>query len=125
MSIENKLRELLIPCFGLNTIDEIQPHQALVNDLGATSIDFVEISYIIESHFGVIIKTDELMIGGTSINPHEIFEEGILTEKGAAVLNGSVNSTKFKVGQTRRALYESITIADLAHIIEIKMADKK
>ena len=124
MNIENKLRELLIPCFGLNTIDEIQPHHALVNDLGATSLDFVEISFIIESHFGVIIKTDELMIGGTSVNPEDIFDEGVLTENGAALLNGSVNSTKFTAGQTRRTLYESITIADLAHIIELKMANK-
>lgn len=124
MTTTDKLRELLIPCFGLNSIDEILAENSLVNDLGASSIDFVEISYIIESNFGVVIKTDELMIGGTSVDPMAIFDEGILTEKGAAMLNESIKSEKFKAGQTRRSLYEAITVADLAHIIEIKMANK-
>ena len=122
MKTETKLRELLIPCFGLNSIDEISPNHSLVTDLGATSIDFVEISYIIESYFGVVIETDELMIGGISINPNDLFEEGLLTEKGALLLNQSMNCTKYKSGQTRRSLYESITVSDLAKIIEIKMS---
>jgi acyl carrier protein len=120
MNIEEKLRELLIPVFGLTTIDEIQPQQSLVKDLGATSIDFVEISYIVESNFEVAIKTNELMIGGTSVNPDDIFVDGKLTSQGAEMLNNNMNANKFSEGQTRRELYESITVADLAHIIEVK-----
>jgi len=78
MNIETKLRELLIPVFGLNTVDEIQPQHSLVSDLGATSIDFVEISYIVESNFGVVIKTNELMIGGITINPDDILTKVFL-----------------------------------------------
>ena len=120
MNIEEKLRELLIPVFGLTTADEVQPQHSLVKDLGATSIDFVEISYIVESNFGVTIKTNELMIGGTAVNPDDIFLDGILTAQGAEMLNKSMNNGKFQEGQTRRELYESITVADLAHIIEVK-----
>lgn len=117
-----KLRELLIPVFGLTTIEEIQPEHSLVNDLGATSIDFVEISYLIESHFNVAIKTNELMIGGTSVNPDEIFTDGVLTVEGADLLNKNLGSVKFIAGQSRRELYEAITVADLANIIELKMS---
>jgi acyl carrier protein len=118
MDLETKLRELLLPVFGLDSIEQIQPQHSLVSDLGATSIDFVEISYIIESNYGVIIKTNEFMIGGTSVNPDDIFVEGILTAEGAAMLNKNIGKDRFKEGQTKRNLFESITVADLATIIE-------
>lgn len=121
MNINEKLRELLLPVFGLSSVDEIQAHHSLVMDLGATSIDFVEISYIIESNFGVTIKTTELMIGGTAVNPDDIFIDGVLTSEGADMLNQNLGSKKFSAGQTRRELYESITVTDLAYIIEVKM----
>jgi acyl carrier protein len=120
MNIEEKLRELLIPVFGLSTIDEVQPQHSLVKDLGATSIDFVEISYIVESNFNVTIKTNELMIGGSAINPDDLFIDGILTTEGAELLNKNMNEGKFSAGQTRRELYESITVAELANIIKVK-----
>jgi acyl carrier protein len=124
MNIETKLRELLIPVFGVDTAEEIQPQHSLVKDLGATSIDFVEISYIIESNFGVIIKTNEFMVAGTSTNPDELFIEGVLTAEGAALLNKNMGKERFKEGQTKRNLFESITVADLAEIIESKMSKK-
>jgi acyl carrier protein len=121
MNIELTLRELLLPVFGLDTIDQIQPQQTLVKDLGATSIDFVEISYIVESNFNVVIKTNELMIGGTSVNPDDIFIEGILTTEGAAILNKNLNNNRFHEGQTKRDLFEAITVTDLAYIISTRM----
>jgi len=124
MNIELTLRELLLPVFGLDTIDQIQPQQTLVKDLGATSIDFVEISYIVESNFNVVIKTNELMIGGTSVNPDDIFIEGILTTEGAAILNKNLNNNRFHEGQTKRDLFEAITVTDLAYIISTRMIKK-
>jgi acyl carrier protein len=121
MNIETKLRELLLPVFGLDSIEQILPQHSLVSDLGATSIDFVEISYIIESNYGVIIKTNEFMIGGTSVNPDDIFVEGVLTAEGAAMLNKNIGKDRFKEGQTKRNLFESITVADLATVIESRM----
>ena len=50
MEIEYKLRELLMPGLGNANIEEIQPSHALVTNLGAESIDFVEILYLIATH---------------------------------------------------------------------------
>lgn len=124
MNIETKLRELLIPVFGLTTVDEIQPQHSLVIDLGATSIDFVEISYIIESNFNVTIKTNEVLIGGIAVNPDDLFNDGILTTEGADLLNSNMKVIKFRAGQTRRDLYEAITVADLVDIIKVKALHK-
>ncbi len=120
MNIEEKLRELLIPVFGLNTIDEIQPEHSLVLDLGAESLDFVEIAYIVESHFGVALKTNEIMIGGANISPNSLFVDGRLNADGAATLNLNLEQPKFHEGQTRRDLFESITVSDLANLIKLR-----
>ena len=54
--IEKRLMENLVPILGLDSIQDIRPDSALVRDLGAESIDFVEILYMIENEFGVKIK---------------------------------------------------------------------
>ncbi len=122
MEIEEKLRNLLLPVFGLNSTDEVQPEHSLINDLGADSIDFVEIIYLIEREFGVIIKTNEIMIGGANINSNDLFVEGQLTEQGAIFLNKNFpeSSSDFKTGMTRIDLFCSLTVRDLANIIKKK-----
>ena len=60
MNVEDKLRELLMPILGIPSVDNILPEHALVNDLGAESIDFVEILYVIETNFGVKIRIQEI-----------------------------------------------------------------
>lgn len=122
MEIIDKLRKILLPVFGLNSINEIKPESSLVNDLGADSIDFVEIVYLIERNFGITLNTNEIIIGGVSINPEKLFIEGKLTKKGADLLNKNFpgRSTKFKRSISRIELFSSITVKDLAQIIIIK-----
>jgi len=121
MNIEEKFRDLLLPVFALSSIDEIQAEHSLVNDLGADSLDFVEISYIIESNFGVTLKTNTILLGGTNLNPDDLFVEGVLTAEGANILNQNVPNKNFQEGQTRRQLFNSITVHDLVNIIESRM----
>ena len=71
-AIENKLRELLLPVFGLDSVEQIKSQDSLINDLGADSLDFVEIIYILEHHFGVVVKADEIMIKGANINTDDL-----------------------------------------------------
>jgi len=121
MEIENKLKELLVPVFGLPSAEHIKSEQSLVLDLGADSLDFVEIAYVIESNFGVNIKTNQIIIGGANISDEELFEDNILTEKGANLINENNKEIKFKAGHTRRDLFNSITVSDLANIIKTKI----
>ena len=127
MNIEEKLRELLIPVLGLESIDQIPVNASLVKDLGADSIDFVEIMYIIESNFGIVLKTSELVAGGQSISQDDIFEVGCLTESGLELIEKSFpgNAGRFKVGMNKVDIFSSITVHDLAYIIELKMKEGK
>lgn len=122
MEIIDKLRKILLPVFGLNSIDEIKPESSLVNDLGADSIDFVEIVYLIERNFGIVLNTNEIIIGGVTINSEKLFIEGKLTKKGADLLNKNSPGryTKFRTDMSRIELFSSITVKDLAQIIIIK-----
>jgi acyl carrier protein len=123
MEIEYKLRELLMPVLGIANIDEIQPSHALVNDLGAESIDFVEILYLIETHFGVKIQIQEItMVDYASVDTSV---DGKVTQVIAEKLNRDFKTDKFHEGQSVRDIYENFTVGYLATIISLKTEKPK
>lgn len=119
MDIELRLREALLPVFGLDSIEEIPAEASLVRDIGADSLDFVEITYIIESEFGVTLKTGELLAIGAGDAAEAHFVEGRLTAEGATALNAQLPGAagRFAAGMTKIALFESISARDLALLI--------
>lgn len=125
MDIEMKLREILLPVFALGSVDQIPPEASLVEDIGADSIDFVEIVYLIEQHFGVVLKISEVLVGGRLHDPDELFAEGELTAEGAEILNGAFPGAhgRFRAGLTRMALFSLLTVRDLAGIITAKLPE--
>jgi len=123
MTIEHRVREMLLPVLGLASIDNIKPEASLVNDLGAESLDFVEIIYLIEREFGIVLQPDEIMSGATSESPESIFRDGKLTEAGAGLLNRQFpgHAGQFAGGMTKREIYLSLTVRDLAVAIEARI----
>lgn len=126
-NLEPQLRELLLPVFGLDTIAEVQPHHSLVRDLGAESLDFVEIMYLIERTFGVVLKNQDLITGGAQIAEAQIFTEGKLTTEGATVIGQQFPNhiEKIRAGLSKADLFSLVTVADLAKIIQLKMANQQ
>jgi len=122
MNVEDKLRELLMPILGIPSVDNILPEHALVNDLGAESIDFVEILYVIETHFGVKIRIQEITM--VDYSSEEMLTDGKLTQDLANRLNADFRTDRFQPGQTVRDIYEHFTVRDLAIVIEKKMNQK-
>lgn len=124
--IENKLAAMLVPVLGANSAEEIKPELSLVEDLGAESLDFVEITYLVKKEFGVELKVSAIVSGAASSNPDELFIDGALTEAGAAVINGKLPGRKapFKAGMTKADIFSSLTVGDLAAIIRMKQAER-
>ena len=122
MNIQQKFRELLLPVFGLESIDEVKPESSLVNDLGADSLDFVEIFHLIEKSFGVEITANTIMVGNKDIKTDDLFNNGKLTIEGLELLQQTFTSKKDQLvkGMTKVDLFSLITVKDLADIIEIK-----
>lgn len=125
MDTELRLRKALLPVFGLESIEEIPPDASLVRDIGADSLDFVEITYIIENDFGVTLKTSELLAIGIGATAEDQFADGRLTAAGAAALNARFpGENRFAAGMTKIALFESISTRDLARLIERHRQEK-
>ncbi|HQC80396.1 MAG TPA: phosphopantetheine-binding protein [Accumulibacter sp.] len=119
VAIEQRLQEALLPVFGLDSVEELPVDASLVNDIGADSLDFVEITYLIERDFGVVLKPGELVAAGTAIDTEDFFVESRLTEAGAAALRQQLpdDSGRFVAGMSKIELFRSITVRDLANII--------
>jgi acyl carrier protein len=122
MNIDERVRTLLLPVFGLESIDNIRSSQSLVRDLGAESLDFVEIVFLIEKEFGVKLETREIVTGGTQEGIDRIFQEGRLSAEGCAIIRNRLpdNPDRFFEGMSKMNIFESITVKDLVHIISIK-----
>jgi acyl carrier protein len=125
MNTEQQLRQLLLPVFGLTTVDEVPPDASLVNDLGAVSLDFVQIVYLVEKEFGVILKTNAILTGSVSGNPDDLFKDGKLTAEGAALLNQRLPGRlcAFTAGLGKADLFGTVTVRDLARVIDGKLAE--
>ena len=119
MNTTDQLRELLMPVLGITSIDEIKPESALVRDLGAESIDFVEILYLIETEMGVKIKIQEIAMTEYSSDGNNL-QDGKISNKIAERLNKDFNTDRFTEGTTVKELFESFTVKDLATIIDKK-----
>ncbi|MDD3272815.1 MAG: phosphopantetheine-binding protein [Bacteroidales bacterium] len=119
MNTTDKLRELLVPVLGVASIDDITPESALVNDLGAESIDFVEILYLIETEMGVKIKIQEIAMTEYSSDGNNL-EDGKITAEIAEKLNRDFKTERFKEGLTVKELFETFTVNDFAVIIDRK-----
>lgn len=119
MNTTDQLRELLMPVLGITSIDEIKPESALVRDLGAESIDFVEILYLIETEMGVKIKIQEIAMTEYSSDCNNL-QDGKISNEIAERLNKDFNTDRFTEGTTVKELFESFTVKDLATIIDKK-----
>ena len=112
-----------MPVLGITNIEDIQLSDALVNDLGAESIDFVEILYLIETNFGVKIQIQEITM--VDYASEDSLAEGKVTEEIAEKLNRDFKTDTFYVGQTLNDIYQSFTVGNLATIIELKKEASK
>lgn len=125
--MDEKLRQILASVFNLETSGSIRDTDSLIADLGADSLDFVELLFLIEQNFGVVLKADEIMLGGSKLKAAEIFDEGKLTSEGAKMLKANLGHKKesIKEGMGKVALFSLLTVGDLASIIRLKMEERE
>ncbi len=79
-----KVRDVLIDALGVDE-EEVTPEARLVADLGAESIDFLDIVFRLEKAFGIKINQSDLFPDNVLNNP-EYVKDGKVTETGVAEL---------------------------------------
>lgn len=79
-----KVRGVLVDALGVDD-DEVTPQAKLVGDLGAESIDFLDIVFRLEKAFGIKIDQSELFPDSVLNDPKYVVD-GKVTDQGMAEL---------------------------------------
>ena len=58
MSVEEKIKEIVVEQLGVSA-DEVIPEASFIDDLGADSLDIVELVMAIEEEYGLEIPDDD------------------------------------------------------------------
>src|SRR5829696_2189431 len=83
--IYTKVSATLVEALNVDE-DEIQPGSTLQGDLGAESIDFLDIVFRLEREFGIKIPRGELFPESIFQGDPEFVQDGKVTEKGLSEL---------------------------------------
>ena len=83
--IYGKVAATLVEALNVDE-DEVIPGATLQGDLGAESIDFLDIVFRLEREFGIKVSRDELFPESIFQGNPEFVQDGIVTDKGLAKL---------------------------------------
>jgi len=90
--IFQKVQAVLVDALGVDD-DEVTSDATLMGDLGAESIDFLDIVFRLEKSFGIKVPREELFPAESLLNNAELVSNGKLTAQGLAELRQRVPHT--------------------------------
>lgn len=118
-----KVKTALVDALGVDE-DEVTADATMVGDLGAESIDFLDIVFRLEKAFGIEIPRSELFPEDVLTNA-EFVENGKVTATGLAELKKRMpfaDLTRFEKNPAVQEFGNLLTVADLCRYIETKVA---
>jgi acyl carrier protein len=90
--IFQQVQGVLVDALGADD-NEVTPQATLMGDLGAESIDFLDIVFRLEKTFGIKIPREELFPAETLMNNPQLVSNGKLTKAGLAELRNKIPHT--------------------------------
>jgi acyl carrier protein len=121
--ILNEVQEVLIDALGVDD-DEVTPEATLMGDLGAESIDFLDIVFRLEKAFGIKIAREEIFpVEGLMNNPDYV-KDGKMTEAGLEELKKKMPHTDlgdFLEDPDINKLGDLFTVNSVVNFIETKL----
>jgi acyl carrier protein len=87
--INNRVNGVVAQALGLDD-DEVTATSHLINDLGAESIDFLDITFRLEREFGIKIPRNELFPETVFRENPEYIKDGKITDEGVVKLKESL-----------------------------------
>lgn len=106
--ILDNVREVLVDALAVDD-DEVTPQATLIGDLGAESIDILDISFKLEQTFGFKIAQGELFPEGVTQDPDYV-QEGAITDKGLGLLKERLPHFDFAALEADRSVEKVATI---------------
>jgi acyl carrier protein len=104
--------------------DEVTPQATLQGDLGAESIDFLDIVFRLEREFGIKIPRGELFPESIFQGDADMVQDGKLTPKGLAELKARMpyaDLSKFEQNPDFEGLRDLFTVELISRYIQAKL----
>lgn len=117
-----KVRTALVDALGVDE-EEVTPEATMVGDLGAESIDFLDIVFRLEKAFGIEIPRAELFPEDILTNA-EYVHDGKVTEAGIGELKKRMafaDLSKFEADPVVQNFGNLLTVSDLCRYVASKV----
>lgn len=121
--IFEKVQATLVDALGVDE-DDVTPEATLQGDLGAESIDFLDIVFRLERNFGIKIPRGELFPENLTADP-EWVSDGKLTSKGLSELRSRLpfaDLAKLESDPSVEKIGDLYTVEMLVHYVQSKLA---
>ncbi len=120
--VYEKIKLALVDALGVDD-DEIKPQATLVGDLGAESIDFLDIVFRLEKAFDIKIPRGELFPEDV-LTDAKYVKDGRVTDTGVAELKKRMpfaNLDEFAKNPIVQDFANVLTVADMCRFVESKV----
>ena len=117
-----KIRDVLVEALGVDD-DEVVPEATLTGDLGAESIDFLDIVFRLEKAFDIKISQGELFPDNVLQDP-EYVQDGRVTDKGLSELKARMphaDFTNFEQDPDVNKVGEIFTVDAVVKFVQSKL----
>src|SRR5436305_8575054 len=124
--IYSKVSETLVEALNVDE-DQITPAATLQGDLGAESIDFLDIVFRLEREFGIKIPRGELFPESIFQGDPEFVQDGKITDKGLKELETRMpfaDLSKFAENPEVSKLSDLFTVSLITNYIKGKLDNK-
>jgi acyl carrier protein len=118
-----KVRTCLVDALGVDD-DEVTPEATMVGDLGAESIDFLDIVFRLEKTFNIKIPRGELFPEDILSNAQYV-QDGKVTPEGLAQLKQRMpfaDLSKFEADPNVTHFGNMLTVQDLVNYVQSKLS---
>jgi acyl carrier protein len=121
--VMEQVKTVMVDALGVDD-DEVTQEATLMGDLGAESIDFLDIVFRLEKQFGIKIPREELFPAESLMNNPEFVANGKMTAKGLAELKAKMPHTdisEFAKNPEVSKLADLFTVGMIVNFVESKL----
>ena len=121
--IFEKVRATLVDALSVDE-DEVTPEATLVGDLGAESIDFLDIVFRLEKNFSVKIPRGELFPENLAAADSSFVQDGIVTKSGISELRTKLphaDVDKFAKDPKVENIQDLFTVQMIVNFLQAKL----
>ena len=122
--ITAKIQETLADALGVDE-DEVVEDATLMGDLGAESIDFLDIVFRLEKAFDIKVPREELFPGDNILNNSDFVNNGKITAEGLKTLKEQlphVDFSEFEKDPDLNKISDLFTVKSIIDYVQAKVA---